>query len=147
MLNAYREGERDIAAQHDALERLITKIEGVGAVIITDMPRSPSPPTDRMTDLIAQKIELEESISTDVQEHTRQRKHITATIKKLRSADEKAVLRFRYLLGMNWVDVTNAMYGDQVDYLNKEDSYIRRVLKIHGRALMSMAKALDFIKE
>jgi len=145
-LNAYREGEREIETQTEVLDRLVSKLEGVGAKIITDMPRSPSPPTDRMTDLIAQKIELEEMIAEDIAFQTAERREISGVLKKLKSADEKAVIRFRYMIGMNWLDVTNAMFGTLPDYLDKELSYQRRVQKIHGRALLHMATIMDLVK-
>lgn len=139
-LNAFREGERELENQTEALERLKAKIKGVGAKEITDMPRSPSPPRDRITDLIYRKIELEKEIGSIIEEQTAERKEIHRILKQLRSADERAVIRFRYLLGMNWYDVTDAMFGAREDYLDKEESYQRRVYNIHGRALVGIAK-------
>ena len=139
MLNSYIDGEREVEHQTEMLERLKNKLIGVGAQEITDMPRSPSPPSDRLTDLVAQKTELEEEIAADIQAQRDLRKKILGILKRLKSADERAVIRFRYLLRMNWYDVTDAMFGGKQDYLGKEDSYQRRVFLLHGQALLNMA--------
>lgn len=139
-LIAYREGELAIESNTEALERLVNQLEGVGAVNITDMPRSPSPPRDRMSDLISQKIELEEDIGADIEAQRQERQRLKHSIKKLKSADEKAVITFRYLRCMAWEDVTDAMYGGKADYLDKYDSYARRTYYVHGRALCHLAK-------
>ena len=65
-LYAYREMARDIENQNERLERIKTKLIGVGAQSITDMPKSPSPTDDRTVELIQQKMVLEEEIREDV---------------------------------------------------------------------------------
>ena len=138
-LNAYREAEIDIANQTELLERLISKMEGLGAKEITDMPRSPSPSVDRITSLMNQKIELEEVIAEDVAALERERKSIEGILKHLKSANERAVIRFRYLIGLDWYGVTDAMFGGREDYLDKEDSYMKQVFRLHGKALLNIA--------
>ena len=142
-LVSYRERERDIENQTELLDRLQTKMEGVGAQNITDMPRSPSPSNDRLSDLMSQKIEIEEMIREDVEHQKSERKFIESVLKHLKSADERGVIRFRYLMGLSWYDVTDAMFGAKGDYLGKEDSYLRRITKLHGQALLSMAKYIE----
>lgn len=141
-LLAYRESERDIAAQSEEYERIRTRLEGLGGQVISDMPKSPNTIADRMSDLISQKIEIEESLNVDVAEHRSERMLIRKTLKKLRSADERAVIRFRYLLGLCWYDVAYAMFGDRGDYLEKEASYLRRAQRIHVQALNHLAEYL-----
>lgn len=142
-LYSYRDGDREIENQTEALERLRTKLEGVGAQEITDIPRSPSPPTDRMSELVAQKIELEEEIAEVLEAQRKERMFITGILRKLRSADERAVIRFRYIIGLSWDEVTDAMFGACVDYLGKEETYQRRVYRIHGSALLHMAEYIE----
>lgn len=142
-LVSYRERERDIENQTEMLDRLQTKMEAVGAQNITDMPRAPSPSNDRITDLMAHKIEIEEMIKEDLEYQKQERKFIEGVLKRIKSADERGVIRFRYLVGLNWYDVTDAMFGAKGDYLGKEDSYLRRITKLHGQALLSMAKYIE----
>ena len=135
----YRESERDIENKTEMLERLKSKLEGMGAREISDMPRSPSPPKDRISDLLSQKIEVEAEIEEAVAHRKEERCYIEGILKHIKGADEKGVIRFRYLLGMDWTDVTNALFGAKSDYLDKEGSYLRRTTKLHGRAIYSMA--------
>lgn len=146
-LDAYREADRRIENQTEALERLQVKLEGIGAQEITGMPRSPSPSNDRISDLLNQKIEIEEEIAEDVETHRKERKNIKAILRKLRSADESAVITYRYLIGMSWYDVTDALFGAKEDYLGKEESYQRRTYNIHGQALLHMSILLKNQKE
>ena len=139
-LEAYRESERDIAVQSEEYERVKTRLEGLGGQVISDMPKSPNTVADRMSDLISQKIELEEELGEEITAHREERRNIRQTLKKLKSADERAVIRFRYLLGLGWCDVADAMYGDRTDYLEKESSYLRRVQRLHGQALEHLAE-------
>ena len=138
-LDAYRDGERDIENLTEALERIKAKLEGVGAQEITDLPKSPSPPTDRMSDMIAQKIELEEELQACISFHRQERDFINGVLRKMKSADEKSVIRLRYMIGLSWYDVTDSMFGARKDYLRKEESYLRRVFIVHGRALEHIA--------
>ena len=143
LLNTYRDGEKEIENLTEALERLKNKLVGVGAQEITDMPRSPSPPNDRITDLLCRKVELEEEIRCWIEIQTKRRQSILDATKRLRTADERAVIRFRYLLCLSWYEVANAMFGANHDYLDKEDSYLRRAHKVHGRALSDMALCIE----
>ena len=142
-LNAYKEEEREIENQTELLERLRVKLEGVGAQEISDMPRSPSPAADRISDLVSQKIEIEADIAECLEAHRQERKYITGVLRKIKSADERAVIRFRYLVGLSWFDVTDALFGAKVDYVGKEESYMRRTTKLHGRALLNMAIIIE----
>ena len=143
LLASYRECEKEIEHKTELLERLQVKLEGVGAQEITDMPRSPSPPNDRISDLVAQKIEVEAMIAEDVAEFREKREYIRKLLRKLKSADERAAIRFRYMVGMEWYDVCDAMFGAKEDYLGKEDAYLRRTFSIHGRALYHIAAYIE----
>lgn len=141
-LNAYREADQDISNQTELLERLISRMEGLGAKEITDMPRSPSPSVDRISGLMNQKIEIEQCIAEDVTALEAERKEIEKILKHLKRADERAVIRLRYLVGLEWYEVADAMFGGKTDYLDKEESYLKRVFRLHGSALVSIAAYL-----
>ena len=142
-LNEYREKERDIDNQVERLERLVSKMTGAGAQVITDMPRAPSPSGDRMAELVGQKEELEASIRKAVGEQAKERSRIESVLKQLRHSDERAVIRMRYFDRENWNIVTEMMFGCKDDFCGKEDTYLRRVHKIHGSALLNMARIME----
>lgn len=137
-LNEYRECERDIENQLERLNRLETKLYSVGSPTLSDMPKSPSPSNDRIADMIGQKKELEEEIKALVQQHKSERKKINAVLRKLKSSNERAVIQMRYLDVASWNDVLDMLFGGEKDFLGKEDSYMRRVHKIHSQALFNM---------
>lgn len=62
---------------------------------------------------------------------------------RLKRSDERAVIRSRYLDGASWGDVVDLLYGDEEDLLEREDMYRKRVFKLHGRALLSMAQYIE----
>ena len=135
----YRETQREIENQSQMIETIVAMMEGIGAQNITDMPKSHSPNNDRFTDLLTQKAEIEEEIGEILEHQKEERKYFQNVLRHVKRADERAVIRFRYLLCMSWDGVANALFGNTTDYLGKEESYLRRVTKLHGRALEHMA--------
>lgn len=138
-----RDLRREIENQSERLERLETKLVGVGAQAPTDMPKSPSPSNDRISDLMQQKFDLEEDIRATLEHRRRERMFFEKIIRRLKRSDERAVIRSRYLDGASWGDVVDLLYGDEEDLLEREDMYRKRVFKLHGRALLSMAQYIE----
>lgn len=138
-----RDLRREIENQSERLERLETKLVGVGAQALTDMPKSPSPSNDRISDLMQQKFDLEEDIRATLEHRRRERMFFEKIIRRLKRSDERAVIRSRYLDGASWGDVMDLLYGDEEDLLEREDMYRKRVFKLHGRALLSMAQYIE----
>ena len=141
-LVAYKEKEKDIDHQLERLDRLETRLMSIGSPTLSDMPKAPSASHDREADLIAQKIDLENEIKQYVQEQKKEREEINRILGKILSSDEKAVIRMRYIDMLSWNDVVDSMFGGKEDFLGKEDTYLRRTHKIHGAALVSMAKVI-----
>ena len=105
-----RDLRREIENQSERLERLETKLVGVGAQALTDMPKSPSPSNDRISDLMQQKFDLEEDIRATLEHRRRERMFFEKIIRRLKHSDERAVIRSRYLDGqagaMWWICCT-----------------------------------------
>lgn len=138
-----RDLRREIENQSERLERLETKLVGVGAQALTDMPKSPSQSNDRISDLMQQKFDLEEDIRATLEHRRRERMFFEKIIRRLKRSDERAVIRSRYFDGASWGDVVDLLYGDEEDLLEREDMYRKRVFKLHGRALLSMAQYIE----
>lgn len=141
MLYEYRANEREIETQTERLERLVVRLEGVGAVNITDMPRSPSPPRDRISDMISRKIEIDNDIGRLIKRQGEIRRRIEGFLDVIPNADERAVIRMRYFDGLAWEDVAFDMYGGRKDYSEKADSYLRRAYRVHECAMWDLAHA------
>lgn len=142
-LTEYSEKERDIDNQIERLERFSAKMTGVGAQVISGMPRAPGTTGDRIGGMVAQKEELEASIRSDVTKQSKKREAIEGVLAKLRHSDERAVIRMRYIDRESWNTVAELMFGSLDDYEGKEDTYLRRVHKVHGAALQNMAQVMS----
>ena len=144
-LDQYREAYRDMCESDERLQQLRDQAAGLGASIPTGMPRNPSPPTDRMGALVAQIVELEEVISEDIEALTAERHALEGAIRQLRRAEQKGLLRLRYIDCLTWEAVASVMFGGKADFLGKEESYQRRLFRSHQAALEGMAEILNRI--
>ena len=112
-LNRYREKERDIDTQIERLGRLETRLTGIRSPVISDMPKSHG------------AVDDEDVLDT------------------LTKSDEKAVIRVRYHDRESWSAVSKILFGKRKDFSEKEESYLRRVHKLHGAALVNLARAIE----
>ena len=146
-LRSYRDKlTKDLKNQQLRLDRIEMKMTSIGSPSLSDMPRSSSGPFDRTSYLVAQKVDLESEVVSLQNELIEEWKDIELIIKKLKNSEEKAVIRMRYHDGMDWNDVADTMFGDKDDYLDKVDTYQRRVFRLHGQALVNMS-AIENKKE
>ena len=142
-LNRYREKERDIDTQIERLERLEDRLTSIGSPAISDMPKSHGASDDRLVNLIAEKDELESKIRLDIKAQNRAWHEIEDVLDMLTKSDEKAVIRVRYHDRESWSSVSRILFGKRKDFAEKEGSYLRRVHKLHGSALVNLARAID----
>lgn len=139
----YYETEKDVDSQIERLERLEIRLRSIGSPVLSDMPKGGSPAHDRMADMIAQKVDLENEIRQMVVEQKKERQAIEGILSHLRHSDEKTVIRMKYLDGFSWGEVLDVLFGGKEDFLDKEDAYTRRMYRIHGSALLNMARYIE----
>lgn len=137
-LQEYRNLELEADIQSERLIRLINRIEGVGAQVITGMPTAHSSSNDRITDLIAKKMEIEDSVSKAVEIQKRERARIEKALVKMSNPKCRALIRHRYIDGNTWEKTSSLIFGNQDDYEEKQESYLRRVFLVHGDALTEL---------
>lgn len=142
-LKTYPEKLSDIRNMQAQLERLEDKLSSIGSPTLSDMPKAPSRAMDKEAELIAQKIDLEREIEQEKKNVHTLRLEIERVMGCLKKANEKAVIRARYLCEETWNDVTFILFGAKMDYLDKEESYLRRTHMIHGSALLNMARYIE----
>ena len=142
-LNRYRETERDIDNQIERLERLTVKMTTVGAQVISDIPKAPGPSNDRLSILVDRKDRLDGKLREAINEQNREWNSIEEILAELDSSDEKAIIRMRYHDCEDWNTVSFLVYGNRDDYAEREESYQRTMYRVHGRALMNMARAIE----
>lgn len=68
-------------------------------------------------------------------EEERERRELSEIIEMLPLPEQRQVLFARYFDGHAWCGVAQLLFGRRPDYWTKQDSYERRVYRIHGEAL------------
>lgn len=90
------------------------------------------------------RIDALEQEAQEARSHARDLyRQIDATIKKITGpgwADKRAVLQVRYLDLEKWEGVSEVLFGRRDDYEDRQESFLRRVHKIHGAALAELSK-------
>lgn len=142
ILREYREFEKYIDMMIVRIDRIEMKLKSIGSPSLTGMPRDPSPSQSREADLVCLKVDLENEVKDSLDELKKKREKIKKIVAKLRHPEEKAVILMRYIDGLEWGDVLDAMFGDKEDFLEKEETYNRRMYQRHGSALLNMSRIL-----
>ena len=138
-LYRYLETEAEIEMELERYENLDVKIQGLHSPQITDMPKG-GPVEYRLEALLDQKAELDEKIKRLSARQTYERRWIEEVLSHLSKASEREVIRLKYIDACSWNDVAFSLFGGNVDFNERDDSYIRRTTKLHGRALAAMAE-------
>ena len=146
-LSRYREREQEIDDQIELVERLQARMVSTSAKEVTGMPRGSTSSADRLASMVAQKDELEAEIRELIKQRDESRACIEIVLKKLSKADERAVIRLRYIGRSSWTDVAEAMFGREDKFEEKQESYLRRTTKLHSRALKDMTAYIYMSKD
>jgi len=110
------------------------------------MPRAPGFAGDRLGDVIGIADALEREADEKEQDAAALYNEIDRAIRQIEGkhgVERRTVLQCRYLDGQAWGGVTYLLFGDRVDFTDKEDSFQRRVFNIHKAALKDLAQVLD----
>ena len=127
-LQKYRGTMLDIATQREQLARLTNRMEQVSSPQITDMPRNPSPASDRMSDAIARKDQLTARIGEQLDFITVTRELVESMLFNC-TPKGRAIIRLRDLECMEWAEVIKFIYKDEQmgekEYSNAYHALIR----------------------
>lgn len=138
-LQAYAEMRRDHEIQLERLERLRASME-YKSPSFEPIPGGGGGDKDKMTNYVAEVMELEKEIGDDLHIMENERRALDHLIRKIPKADERAVVRMKYFDGMGWTDITRAIFHREPDYKTAARAYQQRTYKLHGSALVSLAK-------
>ena len=139
-LAAYTAMLRDIDNQLERLDRMEMTMASPPGPDLTGMPRGSGTPSDRTGMMVERKMELEEQIDRLKAEEKKERNAIEGLILQLSDPDERMTIQLKYFDRAEWPDVTFALYGNRPDFADKADAYQRRMYRVHGRALLSLAE-------
>lgn len=86
------------------------------------------------------KEELEEKLGDMYAEENRRREEIEGLVELMRKPKEQTVIEMHYLDGAKWRPISVALFGEEPDYDENEERYLKRTFKIHGSALQTLAR-------
>ena len=118
----YRRLEQNIERDMEELPRLESRAEKITSMV-SDMPKG-SQQGDSLQRSVEKICELKVSLNQRIDAAVEKRKEIETVIETLEDKTLQLLLRYRYIDGMTWEQITVKM---RYDY--------RWVLRLHGRAL------------
>lgn len=142
-LRRYGELQRDAGRLWDRAGELRGRISVARSTNLDGMPRGSSVDADRIGADLSRLEELEQEAREAQQEATAARRKIEAEIKKItgpRWADRREVLRLRYIDGLKWEDAAERLFGDDPQFWDRQDVFLRRAFKLHRAALEALAQ-------
>lgn len=142
-LMVFLDTEREIDNQIERLEILNGKLYSVGSPEITDMPRNPSPSNDRVSELLSRKDDCEKKVGKLLELQKKRRSVFEHVIDKVSGSDKRSVIDLRYMEGVRWDQICESLFGEREDFDERRDTYMRRVMRLHGWALQDMAGIIE----
>lgn len=129
------------------IDNLIERLEYLEATMgspstpnLSGEPSGGGDGTSKTERQVLKKLELEQQIRDMIADEERERKELEVLISLMRKPDEQTVIEMRYIDGAKWWAISAALYGNEADYDEHEQRYLKRTFKIHGSALQSLAK-------
>lgn len=141
----YRDAARDSMALDSRIAAMRSRIESARTSHLDGMPHGSGFEGDNVGAALARLDELEQE-AQEARAHAMALYHeINDAIKRITGPDspyQRAVLQTRYLDLESWTGVSEVLFGQRDDYLDKEESFLRRIHKIHGAALSKLAELI-----
>lgn len=138
-----REAVTDAELAEERLDYLRNRVEAPRGTNLDGMPHAGSFTEDKIGDLVARIEDLtaeNAQLWKRVGELRREREAAIRRIGGRGYAELRAVLRLRYIDGERWNDLCFVLYGGKEDFNEREDSYLHRAYKLHGKALYELSQ-------
>lgn len=145
-LSRYADAAREVALLRARADAIRDRAASPTAPTLDGMPRAPGFDGDKLGGVIGAADALDREADEKERDVAALYGEIDGTIRRIEGkhgAERRTVLQCRYLDGQPWGGVTYLLFGDRVDFNDKEDSYARRVYMIHKAALEDLAQVLD----
>ena len=139
-LNQHRNKAIECETIRKELENAIERYGDVKAISFDGMPKGKGGdnggPTERQ---VLRKIALEDKLKkreTELEADWRKLEPLMSVL----SPTEALVIKMRYDYAEEWSEICRRIYGQNKDFEAERDGYYNRVFKMHGRALLALAK-------
>ena len=133
ILNEIRDLERQREA---AITELFSKKSKKGE---EDMPRGKGSTTDPVIAAVERREKFERQIDEKIDRLIDIKREIEEAVEDLPSRDRR-LIRLRYIEELSWRRVVEELFGDRDDFLDRYDSYKRRVLRWHQKIIKKICK-------
>ena len=110
----------------------------------SDMPKTSGDGMSRQERAVMRLSDMESRLQELADKEGELYKRIDDAIQEM-SAELGALLAFKYLDGMKWDAVAWELYGDEPEYYDKEERYLKRVFRNHRNALEELEGIYDEI--
>lgn len=142
-LHHYQELQSDTNRLWDRVDELRIRIAAARSTNLDGMPHGSSVDADRIGGDLARLEDLEQEAREAQEAATAARREIEAAIRKISGrgwADRREVLRLRYIDGLKWEDAAERLFGDDPQFWDRQDVFLRRAFKLHRAALEALAQ-------
>lgn len=139
-LEAYRILQRRIDNTERRIEALELSMGTPSGPNLSGMPSGGRGDSSKVEREVIRKAELEDRIRTLYAEENRHREEIEDLIDRLERPEQQTAIEMRYIDGARWDAVSAALYSDEADYEQREQKYLKRTFKVHGAALLALAR-------
>lgn len=133
----------DAELTEERLDTLRSRAESARTASLSGLPHAAGETVDRVGVIVAQIEELTEENTRLWKKVGELRREREAAIKQIHGhgwPEQRAVLRLRYIDQETWSDLAFVLFGSKEDFTEREDAYLRRAYKIHGKALYELAQ-------
>lgn len=144
-LSRYASAMREVALLRIRADNMRQRAMSPASSNIDGMPRAPDFSGDKYGGMIGEANSLEDEAAEKEQQALALYREIDSEIRQIggmRGAERRFILQARYLDCLKWPDITYLLFGDDKDFLEKEDTMQKRAFKIHAAALKDLSAIL-----
>ena len=139
LLEAFTKLRKRIDNTEKRLEALELSV-GASTPSYSGMPGGGGERSSQQERYAIKKEEIQEKLDNMNAEENRRREEIEALIELMEKPNEQTVVEMHYLDNIPWRLISVTIWGEEPDYDENEQRYLKRTFKIHGSALQSLAK-------
>lgn len=140
-LERYKALRKEIEMEQDRFLAISEKTLGLSRGIGDGMPRGNTKDKDALGLNVGIKDEIEKKLKAALKNERGMRECIEVGIQcKLDDAQQRQVVRLRYIDCLEWSEVRYLMFGKKRDFYDEEEKYSRRTFRIHKKALEKLGK-------
>ena len=146
-LRRYTDLLREIKNQRERLDCLMETYGDPSSSDLSGTPRPKGGVSDPTANAAERITDLREKIQRKEAQEKIERAALEDLTEHMDDPDERLVIQLKYIDQVEWDDITFRLFGNLRDYTEKFEGYQRRTFRIHGRALLNLARAENGVND